>query len=391
MPLQGWLWLDDCEIFNDARFEANVKRQALCDPKLGINWVKPVPENFSYDPCQRDTPTKLDYSDPTLNPWYDADHHDESVSFLGYWVEETTFDSTYSRNIEQRGATRPGANFSRLRREHREIAYKVLLAADNDYGLQWGFDWLSEKLAACHPLRLTTAMIRLSAGQPDAIWQDLWTLEGMGITDPLKWGEMPLPLAGCKFREASFVISASDPDRRTCAQTLIGPEYFYEPGTVPTECMDGMKWLCGPFPEERICVEMPGPGQLGFMDGIITIQAGSNGTPVMNIYGGINRWGTYECGDPRLELCMDIRIDNLAPHEKLIVDSTHERVWVSSPKTGFENVDAVKYLIPPEEGIPRYLQLANCESAWIWVEPYTACGLDDETTVTIDYVHRVVA
>jgi hypothetical protein len=66
-------------------------------------------------------------------------------------------------------------------------------------------------------------------------------------------------------------------------------------------------------------------------------------------------------------------------------------VWMNSPATGFENTDGIKYLIPPEEGIPKYIQVSNCDWAWLWIEPLNACGLDDEATITIDYVHRVMA
>lgn len=383
-PALGWLVVNDgstsCEVLNDARLFANLA--CRLGTTVSVDKRDEPCAVMSLDPCSDPEWEELDYTDITLSPWYD-ENEDASAEFLGFWVTEFDFPAVVSRTTYERSGPLGGATMGRLKREQREMPVSLVLAAESDRGLRWGFDWLLAKLTGCDDCSQLNALIRLSCGDTDDPTDGLWEIRRLGLLDPPSDDGTPFRSAGCLMREVSFTLVAGDPCRYRCSADLVVEESF-----VIGECVSPLDYVCPTdLPDYRICAEVSAPGVVYSADVNVLIDAGKDGCPPMRIRGALNPLG-LDCADARLEECMELTIAALGPGEQVLVDSTNQRVWWSAPETAGARVDGTDKVFAPSTTSPEFLTVSGCHDAYVWVEPARMGGLTDFTQITIQSTTR---
>lgn len=379
-PALGWLYLNGCEVLNDARLFANMTCRMGDTLAVDLR-ADPCPV-MSLSPCSDPEWETLDYTDITDSPWYDANEA-ASGEFLGFWVTEFEFPAVISRTTYPRADSRGGSTMGRLKRDQREMPISLVLVADSDRGLRWGWDWLLARLTGCDDCTQIDAMIRLSCGDVDDPTDGLWQLKRVGLLEPPSDDGTPFQRAGCLMREMSFTLVAGDPCRYRCPDDLVVEENF----TIGP-CVSPAEYVCPTdLDDYRICAEVAAPGDVFSADVNVLIEAGPDGCPPMRIRGAINPLD-LDCGDDRLEECMELTTTALGPYENLLIDSTNERVWWSSPDTAGERVDGTDKILAPPTQAPEFLTVSGCYPAWVWVEPARIGGLSDLTLITVQSITR---
>lgn len=381
---RGWLYLNGCEVLNNARFLANLSAYNRANVSFGTRilatGLDPCP-TYHLNPCSNPQWDPIVMTDPATSPWVDLGSP-QSQRFIGYWVDDVTVSRIGARAVEQRGQRRGAANFGAWRYQQRELSYSVILCALDQGGMQWGIDWLTEILGGCGPCPELEAMYRLGCPDITTPDQDMWILKGVGLIDAPSWGEPITDKSGCVLRRVTFVLGAADPCRYKC------PVVALNRTRVPWNagaCMNGSKWVCGPFPELRLFANMPPAGDLGTTDALVTIEAGVTGSPFFILKGGPNPNG-YDSFAP-LDWCMQMLVGGLGAHETLTIDSSTERVWHTT--AGGVVSDGLRWVIPPALGAPTYFSQAGCASGLVYLEPSSGRCLADDIYITIDSVHRV--
>ena len=384
-PAQGWLYVDGCEVFNDARLWHNLG--CRLGDRIAIHKNEPPPEGLSFSPCSDPTWEELDYD--AEDPWFDV-NEPTSGDFLGFWVESFEFGAVSKRTPYSLGGSLGGATFGRIEREQREMPIEVLLVATSDAGLRWGFDWLVSKLTGCSDCDDLTALVRLSSPDVEDLTEGMWEIRRVALIDPPSDEGSPLNFDGCHMRTVSLTLAAGDPCRYRCPDDLVVQESFdVSPGSGGYECVSGPEFLCPTDTSDFvICAEVPAPGVVMTADVNVLISAGSDGSGPLRIQGAVNPL-SFDCGDDRLEVCMEMVVTGLGPFEQLLIDSSNERVWWSGPSTGFNRMDGIGYVILGDGQSPEFLSVSGCDPAWVWVVPYRFCGLSDMTQVTIQSVTKV--
>lgn len=382
-PALGWLWVNGCEVWNDARLFANMACR-LGDTVTIDKRTTPCAA-MNLNPCSDPQWEALDYTDPTLAPWYD-ENEAASEEFLGFWVQEFDFPSVASRTTYERGGSLGGSTLGRLRRSQREMGVSLVLVSETDRGLRWGYDWMISKLTGCDDCYQIDALVRLSCADESEPEDGLWEIRRIGLLDPPSDDGTPFKSsAGCLMREVSLTLVAGDPCRYRCPEDLIVQEHF-DIGA----CVSQIDYVCPPDDVDgyRICAEVDSPGVVYTSDVNVLIEAGPDGSPPLRIRGALNPLG-LDCADDRLESCMEIVITALGPNENVLIDSTNERVWWSSPDTAGQRVDGTDKVLAPPNVSPEFLSVAGCDPAWVWVSPYRMGGLSDQTLITVQSVTKL--
>lgn len=373
---RGWLWWDNVEILNDNRFLRNVNN---IGGSVKANFLEACPA-YSLDPTSTPQWNALDYK---RQPWVEP-NSPESGRFLGFWVETATVASILERNVEPRGSARGGANFANIRLAHREIAYTVILAALDPFGLQWGYDWLTAHLSGVLSADDTQMRAQFRIGCTDSTnpTAGLWEMRNVGLITAPTWGTPATDRSGCQLMRVSFVVGAEDPCRYKSAASLAAPARI--PFTA-SGCMEATKWLCGPFPELRLSAVVPAPGSVGTADVIVSIRAGGTGTPAMRIRGGLNP-ANQPAGSGAIKLITDMVVGGIGPFQTLTIDASNETLTVSS---GTTITDALDLVIPPAKDWPTFMSFTGPSNGMVWVEPLNGCGLAEDIFVGFQTVHRV--
>lgn len=365
-----------------------------------IDYDSPIPYIGGWDESGKvhtgyDAPLPYDFALPYDGGWgwidFDADppwldtHEAASADFLGFWVEDFDFPAVTKRTAYPSSGPLGGATFSRVIRPHREMAIELLLIAESDAGLRWGFDWLTTKLSGCADCGEMTALVRLSCTDAEHPTEGLWQLRRIALVDPPSDDGSPFNANGCVMRKVSLTLAAGDPCRYKCAFDLITDQSF----TVSEECVNPVTFLCPDNPDDyRICAPLPAPGVVSSYDINVLITAGADGMCPVTMTGALNPL-FLDCGDPRLEPCLSLTVGGLGPYEKLLVDSTNRRVWWSGPSTRFEWEDGIGFVLLSGDRSPEFLSIAGCDTGWLWITPASLCGLSDESTLTVQAVEKV--
>lgn len=387
----GYLVVDGCEIFNNARTlhrlgctlsdrvkivkhgdECEALQLDLCgDSTTGYDDPIPYDSPIPYD----GTWELLDFdADP---PWYDT-NIPASAEFLGVWVESFEFPSVVSRTAYPRSGALGGSTFGRVTRKHREMVIEALLVAESDAGLLSGWDWLLAKLTGCSDCTDMNAMVRLSCTDLANPTEGLWEIRRVALLDPPKDEGSPFKSSGCVMRKVSLTLAAGDPCRYKCPVDVFRDQSF-----VIGDCVSPVDFLC---PDEvdgyRLCGPLGAPGVTIEADINVYITAGSEGMCPLRIRGALNPLG-FDCADDRLDLCMELTVAGLGPFEKLFIDSSQRRVWWTGPSVGNVWMDGSAYVLLPPDRAPEYLTITGCSESFIWVAPASFCNLSDLSTITV--------
>lgn len=383
-PAQGWLYVDGCEILSDLRLWNAL--DCRLGERIQITKNDPPPAGLGLDPCSTPTWEPIDFdADP---PWHDT-NEPASDDFLGFWVESFEFGAVGSRKPYPRGGNLGGATFGRVRREQREMPVELLLVATSDAGLRWGFDWLTSKLTGCSDCGDMSALVRLSTPNESDPTEGLWEIRNVALIDPPSDEGSPMKFNECLMRHVKLTLAAGDPARYRCPTDIVVEEHFdVVPGSGDDDCIPGPAFLC---PTEDagfvVCAEIPAPGVVMQADVNVLIEAGQEGMGPLRVRGALNPLD-FDCADPRLEVCMEMIVGGLGPYEKLLIDSSNERVWWSGPETGFNRMDGIGYVMLGDGEAPQFLSVAGCFPAWVWITPYRMCGISDLTLMTVQSVEK---
>jgi hypothetical protein len=239
MTGQGWLYINNCEVLNDARFKAYVQQSTCLNCgtiQFGDNSEDSCPcEALSLDPCSDPQWDPITYPDVTTAPWYDPNRPIESGGFLGFWTLEVTgLDAGHwQRSINQRGSRRGGANLGPLRAGSRTLGWRVVAAACDECSLEYGLSWLEQILTGtCDPCTVSNAFVRVcctDAADPTRGFYEIWDV---GMLDGPKWGGSPLEgsRSMCNLREVSFSLAVGDPCKYRCSTVCLERQVFPVPG-----------------------------------------------------------------------------------------------------------------------------------------------------------------
>lgn len=279
--LPGWLWVDGTEVLNDGRLVANLP---CTIGALQLDVHEEPCASLMVDPV---TGSPLASGSVTDNPWYHA-AHPESERFFGYYVLDSSLDSSSVRSPQARGFARGGSNMGRTLRRQREVAYEIVLVGEDDAALRWGFDWLAQRFDPANGCDTATVLIRTSCDDDDYA-DGIWELREVGIIDPLEWGDAALRRSGCSIRQATFTIAAGDPWRYSTDSAT-----EFDAVTMPLN--DGcaasgeeavstqLDFVCpDELPDQTLVAVIPGPGPVGQVDVSVVIDGTVEGAAAMRV------------------------------------------------------------------------------------------------------------
>lgn len=364
----GWLYLNESEVLNDSRLVANL---------TDVGMIGNVFFQNPSDPCPALAPT---LTGPTNNPWYD-DGAPESDEFYGFWVEDASMNARITRSVTPRGVVRGGANIGAVQRQHREIAFEVMLVGNGMASLRWGYDWLCAQFDPVDACDTATAWVRTGCPDDDSDTSNLWELREVGILDAPEWGDAPLELGGCIMRPVTFTIVAGDPWRySTETDTLIDADTMplnedgCGSGDLTSTMMDFMCPTEG-LPDQRLTAEMQGPGLRGQSDGIVLIDGSTEGCAAMLI-----RSGTGD-EDPDLATVSSTAVVcRLAAGERVMLDSSRQRAYFDNGDNTWRDGSA-KVTAPVGE--TPWVTFHDADTGYVWIEPANLLGHSDLAEITL--------
>lgn len=390
----GYLTWDGCELINDARFLANIGNSSCidasftyadeCCPVLALDG-----ECGTWDP--------IDMSGIEDSPWYNAADA-RSTRFLGFWLLDISgLDaSVWKVGSRRRGTPFGGSNFTRNLPSHRTLGYRVLMAACDEGGLEYGLRWLENSLihhcecegGGCENCEISVRSSCADVSVPD---EGLYYIRGVRVTDGLRWGPRlfdgrwsDLPT---QFREVTFALSAGDPCLYGCVNDLVALQDIPWPGGLPA-CLEMDDWWCNPAYDAALCGIVPAPS-VGTNAPILEIRAGPDGAPGFLIE-GYNDAAGHTCSDPNLpeaDLCGSFRTLPLAPNEIMVIDNaTHSVTLGTNTRTPIARFDRI-YV---EDGSPfDWIENQSCDPMLIRITPLGLCHSNvSPTSVKMEWLHR---
>lgn len=282
----GFLWMNGCEVLNDARTHRYLTSDASCmnctdAPRM--TWYAPPDPALLHDPCNDNAPIELGPTPDAAGfeaPWYVASRPD-TASFLGLLVLSITgIDEPVDaeRSVRTIANARGGAVFGPSIPGVREITVRALAFACDDGGLTYGMRWLTNRLANdCLECWEGEARVREFVDAND-LDRGLWSLRRVTMLDKPSWTAEAVPVrTGCRMRELTFRLGAGDPYLYSCESTCLDWASVGQP--IDTGgCVTFCDWYQAPVEEADVCCVIPGTDFGTRRGAIVRVKSGPKGT-----------------------------------------------------------------------------------------------------------------
>lgn len=328
-------------------------------------------------------------------PWYDS-LISESGGFLGFMIENVEQNqSIASRSVTTRISASGGGVLGPLRSKERRLDFTVLMFAETEDSMEYGFRYLTDALTApgCNDgCTLCDAEFRDSCPQVDGLAASLdkgrWLLKNVGTVEGPVWGAHPLAGSACNLRRVTFSLVSEFPWKFKCP--VIQCENLALAGYLPdgVNCVNWSDILCG---QQEVSCSMSENLIIGETGMIIEVKAGNQALEHIEISIRPDKFG-YECnkitrpaGYIRNEPCDQVVIPYIPANGRFIYDTSIESAVLIMP--GGSEYNGIPY-VSTYLGNPPTFPTLRCGNFCISVAA-SECSTDN-ATVTISSVHREI-
>lgn len=336
------------------------------------------------------------FTSPSVDPapWFDSNNSD-SESFLGFLLDPSHIDgldSVVSRAVYERAGGIQGAATGAQKLTGRRIPVRMMLVADDCCGLEYGFRWLTNTLAASNCDQCQTCIMQIRVCCPPEDGSDdtegLYILYDVALIDGPHWVQTDGIEPGCcDMRAVEFTLLAGNPYLYSPAEACIDPTVI--PGVdFGSMCVPFDEWFCLGSPSEPICCTVD-PPDVGTLGGIVTVTApsGADGIEV----------GTFASCPPEEADWDDetgtwktkLTISSIEAGASMVIDSArHEIIYVTPDG---DEVDGTSRLLLPPDRAFRWIEVADCDAAsCICIRGTRICGYGSgDVTISIETQLRV--
>lgn len=337
------------------------------------------------------------YTNPVTDqaPWYDSSIS-ESGGFIGFVIEDVKQDQAIAaRSVSTRISSSGGGVLGPLRSKERRLDVTVLMFAENEVSMEYGFRYLTDALTSpgCDDdCTLCDAEFRDSCPQVDGTSVSLnkgrWILKNVGTVAGPVWGDLPLAGSACNLRRVTFSLVSELPWKFKCPVIECSGVALAGYPADGVGCANWSDILCGHQEVSCSVAETLIVGETGL---IIEVKAGSQALQNIEIAIRPDKFG-YECtpasrpaGYVRITPCDYIVIPYIPASSSLIYDTSIESIVIVMPGGG--ELDGTPF-ISTQIGTPPTYPTLRCGEFCISVSA-SECSTAG-ATVSISSVHREV-